>query len=95
MAELSKRYGVKTAADIIAPVGTANAYDAMHLLALAIENAKNTDGEAIRVALEKIESYPGLIKTYNKPFASPAHEALAPEDYVMVRYSAGKIVLVK
>ena len=95
MAELSKRYGVKTAADIIAPVGTANAYDAMHLLALAIENAKSTDGEAIRVALEKIESYPGLIKTYNKPFASPAHEALAPEDYVMVRYSAGKIVPVK
>ena len=95
MAELSKRYGVKTAADIIAPVGTANAYDAMHLLALAIENAKSTDGEAIRVALEKIESYPGLIKTYNKPFASSAHEALAPEDYVMVRYSAGKIVPVK
>ena len=95
MAELSKRYGVKTAADIIAPVGTANAYDAMHLLALAIENAKSSDGEAIRVALEKIESYPGLIKTYNKPFASPAHEALAPEDYVMVRYSAGKIVPVK
>ena len=95
MAELSKRYGVKTAADIIAPVGTANAYDAMHLLALAIESAKSTDGEAIRVALEKIESYPGLIKTYNKPFASAAHEALAPEDYVMVRYSAGKIVPVK
>ena len=95
MAELSKRYGVKTAADIIAPVGTANAYDAMHLLALAIENAKSSDGEAIRVALEKIESYPGLIKTYSKPFASAAHEALAPEDYVMVRYSAGKIVPVK
>lgn len=95
MAELSKRYGVKTAADIIAPVGTANAYDAMHLLALAIENAKSTDGEAIRVALEKIESHPGLIKTYSKPFASAAHEALAPEDYVMVRYSAGKIVPVK
>jgi branched-chain amino acid transport system substrate-binding protein len=95
MAELAKRYGVKSAADIIAPVGTANAYDAMHLLALAIENAKSTDGEAIRVALEKIESYPGLIKTYNKPFASAAHEALAPEDYVMVRYSAGKIVPVK
>ena len=95
MAELSKRYGVKTAADIIAPVGTANAYDAMHLLALAIENAKSSDGEAIRVALENIESYPGLIKTYSKPFASAAHEALAPEDYVMVRYSAGKIVPVK
>ena len=95
MAELSKRYGVKTAADIIAPVGTANAYDAMHLLALAISAAKSTDGDAIRIALEKIESYPGLIKTYNKPFANANHEALAPEDYVMVRYDAGKIVPVK
>jgi branched-chain amino acid transport system substrate-binding protein len=95
MAELSKRYGTKTAADIIAPVGTANAYDAMQLLALAIEKAKSTDGEAIRAALEQIESYQGLIKTYNKPFASAAHEALAPEDYVMVRYDAGKIVPVK
>ena len=95
MAELNKRYGVKTAADIIAPVGTANAYDAMQLLALAIEQAKSTDGEAIRKALEQIESYTGLIKTYKKPFASAAHEALAPEDYVMVRYDAGKIVPVK
>ncbi len=95
MAELNKRYGVKTAADIIAPVGTANAYDAMQLLALAIEQAKSTDGEAIRQALEQIESYTGLIKTYKKPFASAAHEALAPEDYVMVRYDAGKIVPVK
>jgi branched-chain amino acid transport system substrate-binding protein len=95
MSELNKRYGVKTAADIIAPVGTANAYDAMQLLALAIEQAKSTDGEAIRQALEQIESYTGLIKTYNKPFASAAHEAIAPEDYVMVRYDAGKIVPVK
>jgi branched-chain amino acid transport system substrate-binding protein len=95
MSELAKRYGIKTAADIIAPVGTANAYDAMQLLALAIEKAKSTDGEAIRAALEQIESYQGLIKTYNKPFASAAHEALAPEDYVMVRYDAGKIVPVK
>ncbi|MEI8401303.1 MAG: ABC transporter substrate-binding protein [Alcaligenaceae bacterium] len=95
IAELAKRYGIKTAADIIAPVGTANAYDAMHLLALAIEKAKSTDGEAIRVALEQIESHQGLIKTYNKPFANAAHEALAPEDYVMVHYDAGKIVPVK
>jgi len=93
--ELSKRYGVKTPADIIAPVGTANAYDAMNLLALAIEKAKSTDGEAIRVALEQLEGYQGLIKKYDKPFATAAHEALSPTDYVMVRYEGGKIVPVK
>ncbi len=93
--ELAKRYGVKTPADIIAPVGTANAYDAMNLLALAIEKAKSTDGEAIRAALEQLESYQGLIKKYDKPFATAAHEALSPTDYVMVRYDGGKIVPVK
>ncbi len=93
--ELSKRYGVKTPADVIAPVGTANAYDAMNLLALAIEKAKSTDGEAIRAALEQLESYQGLIKKYEKPFATTAHEALSPTDYVMVRYDGGKIVPVK
>ena len=93
--ELSKRYSVKTPADVIAPVGTANAYDAMNLLALAIEKAKSTDGEAIRVALEQLESYQGLIKKYEKPFATTAHEALSPTDYIMVRYDGGKIVPVK
>ncbi len=93
--ELAKRYGVKTPADVIAPVGTANAYDAMNLLALAIEKAKSTDGDAIRAALEQIESYQGLIKKYDKPFATAAHEALSPTDYVMVRYDGGKIVPVK
>ncbi len=93
--ELSKRYGVKTPADVIAPVGTANAYDAMNLLALAIEKAKSTDGEAIRAALEQLEGYQGLIKKYDKPFATAAHEALSPADYIMVRYDGGKIVPVK
>ena len=93
--ELSKRYGVKSPADVIAPVGTANAYDAMNLLALAIEQAKSTDGDAIRQALENLQTYTGLIKTYQKPFASAAHEALGPEDYVIVRYDGGKIVPVK
>jgi len=93
--ELSKRYGFKTPADVISPVGTANAYDAMNLLALAIEKAQSTDGEAIRVALEQLESYQGLIKKYDKPFANAAHEALSPTDYVIVRYDNGKIVPVK
>lgn len=92
MSELGSRYGVKSPADVIAPVGTANAYDAMHLLARAIDKAKSVDGDAIRNAMEEIDSYPGLIKTYKKPFSPTDHEGLAPEDYIMVRYEGGKIV---
>ena len=95
LAELGKRYGVKTPADVIAPVGTANAYDAMMLLAMAIEKAGSTDGDAIRKSLEQLGDYTGLIKTYKAPFADASHEALGADDYIMVRYDGGKIVPVQ
>ncbi len=95
MAELSSRYGVKGPADVIAPVGTANAYDAMRLLGIAIERAKSTEGDAIRKAMEDIDQYVGLIKTYKRPFSATDHEGLAPEDYVMVQYEGSRIVPVK
>jgi branched-chain amino acid transport system substrate-binding protein len=95
MASLASHYGVKTPADVIAPVGTANAYDAMQLLAKAMEKAKSTDGDEIRKALEQIDDYAGLIKNYKKPFGPDDHEGLAPEDYIMVRYEGGKAMPVK
>ncbi len=78
--------------DIFSPVGTANAYDAMHLLAKAIDLAGSTDGDAIREALYKIESHEGLIKTYEKPFSADNHDALGPDDYIMVHYEGDRIV---
>lgn len=95
LSELSTKYGVKSPADVLAPVGTANAYDAMQLLARAIEKAKSTDGEAIRKAMYEIDEYAGLIKTYKKPFGPNDHEGLAPDDYIMVKFEGGKIVPVK
>ena len=95
MAALSTRYSVKSPAEVIAPVGTANAYDAMHLLAKAIDKAKSLDGDAIRKSMEQIDEHVGLIKTYKSPFSADDHEGLAPDDYIMVRYEAGKAVPVK
>ncbi len=89
---MQTKYGVKSPADVLAPVGTANAYDAMHLVARAIEKAKSTDGEAIRKAMYEIDDYAGLIKTYKKPFGPNDHEGLAPDDYIMVKFEGGKIV---
>ena len=87
LAALKTKYpAIKGPADIFAPVGTANAYDAMHLLALAIEQAGSTDGDAVRAALEDLKApYQGLIKTYNKPFSAENHDALGPNDYIMVQ----------
>ena len=96
MAALKKKYpAIKGPEDVFSPVGTANAYDAMHLLALAIEKAGSTDGDAIRVALEGLGKYEGLIKTYVKPFSAEEHDALTPDDYIMVRYEKDQIVPVE
>ncbi len=91
----SKYPEIKGPEDIFAPIGTANAYDAMHLLALGIEKAGSTDGDAIRAALEDLGPYEGLIKTYDKPFSKDNHDALGPADYIMVRYEGDKIVPVE
>jgi branched-chain amino acid transport system substrate-binding protein len=94
LAALKAKYpAIKGPGDVFAPVGTANAYDAMHLVAMAIEQAKSTDGDAIRTALEDLKgSYEGLIKTYNKPFTAENHDALTPNDYVMVHYEGDSVV---
>ena len=69
LAALMKKYPqIKGPEDVFAPVGTANAYDAMHLMALAIAQAGSTDGDKVREALEDLKGkYEGLIKTYDKP----------------------------
>lgn len=92
----AKYPAIKGPEDIFSPVGTANAYDAMHLLAIAIDKAGSTDGDAIREALEGLEgTYDGLIKSYTSPFSADNHDALGPDDYIMVRYDGNTIVPVE
>ena len=94
LAALEKKYPeIKGPQDVFAPVGTADAYDAMHLLALGIAQAGSTDADAIRTALEDLKApYEGLIKTYKRPFTHDNHDGLGPDDYIMVHYEGGKIV---
>jgi branched-chain amino acid transport system substrate-binding protein len=73
----------------------ANAYDAMHLVALAIEKAGSTDGDAIRQGFYKIDRYDGLIKTYTKPFTPDNHDAIGADDYVWTRFIGDEIVPVE
>jgi branched-chain amino acid transport system substrate-binding protein len=84
---------VKGPEEIIAPVGTANAYDGMRLVALAIDQAGSTDGTKVRDALENLKAeYKGLIKSYKRPFTPEQHDALTDADYIMVVWKGGKIV---
>ncbi|PWR04607.1 ethanolamine utilization protein EutN [Meridianimarinicoccus roseus] len=79
-------------ADVTPAVGIANAYDAMHLTALAITNAGSLDGPAIREGYYAIDTYEGLIKTYQTPFTPDDQDALGPEDYVFTRFIDGEII---
>jgi branched-chain amino acid transport system substrate-binding protein len=93
---LRDKFNVKSADDVTAPVGTANAYDALHLVALAIEQAKSAEGARVRDALEDLKGeYQGLIKTYRRPFTAEQHDALTETDYIMVVWRGGKIVPVQ
>lgn len=93
LAGLKAKYpDIKTAADVTPAVGIANAYDAMHLLALAIAKAGSTDGPAVRKGLYEIGTYDGLIKKYSKPFSPENQDALTKNDYVFTHFVRGEIV---
>ncbi|WP_425532384.1 ABC transporter substrate-binding protein [Aquabacter sediminis] len=93
LAALKTKYPqITTLADVTPAVGIANAYDAMHLLALAIAKAGTTDGPALRKAFYEIGTYEGLIKTYAKPFSPENQDALSKDDYMFTHFKGAEIV---
>jgi len=90
---LKKKYPeIKSLADITPAVGIANAYDAMHLVGLAVEKAGSTEGPKVRQAFYDIDRYDGLIKTYVKPFTPENHDALSADDYIFTYFKEGEIL---
>ncbi len=85
--------GVTRIEEIMAPTGVAHAYDALHILARAIDSAGSTDRVAIRSALERVPEHQGLIKHYRPPFTSERHEALGPEELLIARYRADGVLV--
>lgn len=76
---------VQSADTISSPVGVAQAYDAIYLLARAINTAKSTQGPAIRHALEKLPPYDGAIKRYAPPYTRTNHDALNKDQVLFAR----------
>jgi len=89
---MAKYPDIKSAGDVTPAVGVANAYDAMHLVALAIKNAGSTDGPKVREGFYKIASYNGLIKTYKNPFTPANHDAINENDYVWTQFIDNEIL---
>jgi branched-chain amino acid transport system substrate-binding protein len=75
----------------IAPDNFASwSYDALHILAMAINNAKSTEPEAVRNAILAIKGYKGLEGTYE--FDSNGDGL---HGYNVVKNEGGKIVFIK
>jgi branched-chain amino acid transport system substrate-binding protein len=93
LAALKKKYPeIKTLADVTPAVGIANAYDAMHLTALAITGAGSLEGPKVREAFYRIDNYDGLIKGYKKPFNPQNQDALSENDYIFTHFVEGEIL---
>ncbi|MEN3791369.1 ABC transporter substrate-binding protein [Fulvimarina sp. MAC3] len=91
--ELQEKFPeIETLADVTPATGIANAYDAMLLLAAAIEKAGSTEGPAIREAMYEIGEVEGVIKTYNDPFSPDNQDALGPDDYTFAHFVEGEII---
>jgi branched-chain amino acid transport system substrate-binding protein len=84
---------VRRIEDIQGPVGVAHAYDLMHILAKAIDQAGSTDRKAVRDALEKLRPYRGLVKNYAPPFTPTRHEALSARELLIARYRADGVIV--
>ncbi len=92
-AALKKKFPeIKTTADVTPAVGIANAYDGLHLTALAIAKAGSTEGPKVRMGFYGIDKYDGLIKSYFKPFSSDNQDALGPKDYIFTRFVGPEIL---
>ena len=89
---MAKYPAIKGVDDISPAVGVANAYDGVHLAALAIQAAGSTKGEDVRQGFYKIDKYEGLIKTYVKPFTPEVHDAVQADDYVWAQFIDNRIV---
>jgi len=82
-----------TAESIPGAVGTAHAYDLIHILAKAINKANSTNTSEIRSELERLPSHKGLVKTYSPAFTKEKHDALWAEDYIISNFdSQGNLV---
>lgn len=80
--------GCRSPADVLSPVGTAHAYDLVHLLAKAIETAGATDRRAVQRSLETLGRHDGLVRRYDPPFTPGRHDALDATDFHLSRYDS-------
>ncbi|MCA9963857.1 MAG: ABC transporter substrate-binding protein [Anaerolineales bacterium] len=88
-----QRFGTNQLSEIREPTAVAQAYDGIHLLAQAVEQAGTTTGSSVKSALETLETpYDGVIKVYKRPFSPTNHTALTTDDYMMTVWHINTLI---
>lgn len=88
-----RMFGTRRAEEIPAPTGVAHAYDAVWLLAKAIQKAGTADRAKVRDALEQLGPHKGLLRTYRPAFTATDHEALELSDYKLATFSSEGVLI--
>ena len=90
---LNAYYTKYNTTSIPSAVSAAQAYDAMMLLAAAINQAKSLDGADIKKALESLKRpVYGTITIYQQPFSLTNHEAVTEQVALMGEIRNGEVV---
>lgn len=79
--------------NVKSPVGTAHAYDLIHLLKMALEKAGSTDVKKLHAALESLDRHEGLMRNYDPPFTPKRHDALDATSFQLSRYAENGAIL--
>jgi branched-chain amino acid transport system substrate-binding protein len=80
-------------APMVSAPSAAQGYDSVFLLKLAIEQAGNTDGPAIKAALEGLrKNYDGVTGKYARPYSPKDHEGIKESHVLLGRVKSGHIV---
>ena len=92
-AKIAQKYKLNNPVDLKMGSGTANAYDAVHILAKAIEAAGSYDRTKVRDALFNVK-HQGLVANYEPAFSksAEAHDAIKPKDYKLTVWQNGVLL---
>ena len=90
---MQDRFGIESQEEIRMGSGVANAYDAVHIIAGAIEIAGSFDRAKVYEALFDVQ-HEGLVANYSPAFerTEERHDAILPEAYKLTAWYDGKLL---
>lgn len=91
--KIQTKYGLKSPVEIRMGSAVANSYDAVYIVARAIEKAGAFDREKVREAMYQVR-YDGLVAKYEPAFemSQERHDAILPRNYKMTAWHDGKLL---